>query len=663
VGGGFPFGDSVAGFDLSIPDPVWVDSELEARRWITRYLQTHRMNGGLGLDTETTGLDKIRDSVVFWSLSDGQTRICLDRKYLELFREPILENPEVNFDLTNAKFDAHMLKNSGIDISKAGDWRDTVVQSWLRNENNMGRHGLKECTTDLFGRVTPTFEETFGKIPKAKKGEQSTALYQVLRAAIENSESRIRAVDYASLDAYNSTMVRHRFDEILDEESVGWGSLKDYFYRVEVPFSKVLWKMERRGITTDKGYLMSQQGPMEARMEIISTEFNREFGDVINLKSTAHMRRFFFDHLKKDVIKETKGGTKGVKQPSTDAEVLEIWAGQGDPWAQKFLEYRGVAKIHGTYVSGLQQWLDANYRIHTSLNQVGTVTGRLSSSEPNLQNLPRPDEDEFKIREAFIGGERKKLLVADYEQLEMRLMAHFSGDPKMIQTIIDGKDLHSFTTAEMEGIPYDDVAAAKKTPKGLITAAIAELLLKRQNNKGTGFGIIYGIGGPKLAAKLTRETKKLITEQEGWGLIKRWLGVFPGVEDYIERTKLEMRNNGFVRVITGRKRRFGDVRNMNRRDAAQSERQAVNSIIQGTAAEMAKMAMIMAEDDSELRACEAAMLLQVHDELVFEVPDDEAIQQRALKRVKEIMEHPLPYDLYVPTPVSAGIADTWASAK
>jgi DNA polymerase-1 len=656
------------GFDLTIPSSVWVDSEHQARQWMTLYLQSHRKNGGLGIDSETTGLDKNRDSVIIWSLSDGETRITLDRKYIGLFKEPILENPEINFDLTNAKFDMHMFANSGAVLAKAGEIRDTVVMSWLHNENNQGRHGLKECVIDHFGRTTPTFTETFGKIPAPRKDKATGQMIKVtvgemIRSALSDPERFTYVTDYASLDAYNSTMLRRRFDELLDDESLGWGSLKDYFYMFESPFTKVLWAMERRGITVDKGYLMGQQSPMERRMEQMQASFVRANEGLINLNSPIHIRKFFFDKLQKQVIKETKGGKSGVKQPSTDAEVLEIWAGEGDQWAQLLLDYRSVSKIYGTYITGLQEWIDSNYRIHTSLNQAGTVTGRLSSNDPNLQNLPRPEEDEFKIREAFIAGERKKLLVCDYEQLEMRLMAHFSRDPKMIQAILDGKDLHSFTTAEMEGIPYDDVAKAKKTPKDQITEAIAELLLKRQNNKGTGFGIIYGIGGPKLAAKLTRETKKYIDEAEGWRLINKWLAVFPEVDRYITKTKNSMKDVGYVQVVTGRKRRFGDVRGMNRKDASQAERQAVNSVIQGTAAEIAKFSMIQCEQDRELKELDCQMLLQIHDELIFEVPDDPEVCARALKRVKEIMEHPFNFDLAVPIPVSGGLADSWAQAK
>jgi DNA polymerase-1 len=659
-------------FDMSIPGARWVETEHEARQWIDYYLQRHRETQSLGIDSETTGKDdKLRETVVVWSLSDGATRICLDKKFLGLFKEPILENPDINFDFTNVKFDTWRFGNTGVDLVKAGNWHCTLPQSWLYNENNQGRHGLKECISDYFGRVTPTFQQTFGKVPPRRVDKRtgmllSKTVEQLIKEKFSTPDGIVGGTDYASLDAYNSFMLRRFFDTQLAQIDTGYGwNLAQYYHTVEVPFSKVLYKMERRGVTVDAGYLKEQGVPMQARMTEIEHEFNRLAGKEVNLDSVHDMRLIFFDILKKESIKKTKGGKTGIKQDSTDAEVLETWAGEGDPWAQLALEYRGISKIKGTYVDGLQHWIDGNYRIHTSLNQTGTVTGRLSSSEPNLQNIPRADEDDFKIREAFIPAAYKRFVVADYEQLEMRLMAHFSGDPKMIDAIQKGMDLHCFTTAEIEGIPYEEVLAAKKVKKKEdLTTRQHELLLKRQNNKSTGFGIIYGIGGPKLAAKLTRETKHFVSEEEGWALINRWLNVFPDVKNYIDQTNRDMERFGFVQVITGRFRRFGDVRNMNRRDAAQAKRQAVNAVIQGTAAECAKYAMIACDRDPELKRLEADMLLQIHDELMFECPDSDEVSDQVQARVKEIMEHPFPgVELRVPLPASAGKGYSWASAK
>jgi DNA polymerase I-like protein with 3'-5' exonuclease and polymerase domains len=1050
------------GFDMSIPAGQWVGQVHEAQAWAQRFLQTYRRNNGLGIDTETTGLDRQRDRVVVWSLSDGTDRICMPGEFIGLLRESILENPNIAFNGTNIGFDAHMFANSGADISKAGEWRDTKVMSFLRNENNVGRHGLKESTKDHFNRTTPHFKEVFGSPIsqlKNKKGiitRQAVTVGDLVRRRFtvptppgnatdeewQEYEAKLelfnQACDYASLDAYNSNALTHFFDMELDGIGLNPGyTLKNYFYAVEVPFTKVLWKMERRGITVDRGHLEEQRGPMLTEMTAIEMDFNNLFNDPINLDSVHDVRRFFFEILKKDPIKFTDGGTTGNRQPSVDFDVLDTWAGQGDPWAQRLLRFRSISKIFGTYIEGLEKWIDPNYRIHTSLNQIGTVTMRLSSSEPNLQNIPRPGEDPYKIREAFTHGPNMMLVVADYKQLEMRLMAHFSQDQKMIDAIKNGIDLHCLTVAEMYGIPYDDVNSAKEAEdlvksgkRGPLTTREEELLFFRQAAKAcvhpdtvvrlngktrtaiegiasytsgrhgandlilplagvsvgdgrgsdipalyaypvqtkdgvhvltrrgaltcsfdhkfkladgrlveasqlrvgdelpetivplaedspyaplkyklfkgtppvflelnhqvayfagvfagdgyqsgahtlgiahgpigqiddtglpyeewqrsillsahavgldtiakpkkvylgsrhtqlyfnalglmsgnqkrlrvpdwvlqagrtsilhflgglidtdgtvdkrsgglsittkdpifagqlctairsagvrvalepnwnstyeryyyrvrvptadayliqpfmkhrgktarirfdvrsltqqknivtlvesagpipcfditvgaedhlymtngllthnTGFGIIYGIGGPHLAANLTKELHKLVTEREGCDLIRKWFAVFPGVEDYIDRKKKDVEHYGFVQTLVGRYRRFGDLKNMRSNvDRARELRQSVNSIIQGSASDLAKKAMLIADTDPELKECGAVLLLQIHDELILECPDDPEIVKRVKTRIKEIMAHPFDRELLVPIPASCSSGDTWAAAK
>jgi DNA polymerase-1 len=663
-------------FDLSVPAGKFVEDEREARELIPYLLQRSQERGGLGIDSETTGVNKFKDVVLIWSISDGIGRWTLPSAFLQMFKAPLLENPNVDFDGTNIVFDMHMFANSGVDLSKARSLRCTKVQSWLRNENNLGRHGLKDTIKDHFKRETPSFESIFGKLPPKRNGVQSVTVGDLIRTALADPIRRQVAADYASLDAYNSTSMREHFDKLLTEIELYPGyTMRDFFYAVEVPFTKVLYKMERRGLTVDAGYLRGLQGPMEREMENIEREFARAASQteprLVNLNSVNDVRWFFFDLLGKTPTKMTDGGKTGIKKPSVDAEVLEDWAGEGDAWAQLLMKYRSISKIHGTYVVGLQEWLDPLCRIHTSLNQTGTVTGRLSSSEPNLQNIPRISEDQFKIREAFIPSERMRLIVADYAQLEMRLMAHFSGDVKMIEAIKKGTDLHCLTVSEMEGIPYDDVAAAVKAEKAHkagklnreLTEREQELLLKRQNAKATGFGIIYGIGGPRLAAQLTRTTGKFISPQEGNQLIQKWLNVFPGVRKYIEDRKSFVWKTGFVQTIMGRFRRFGDLRGMSKMDAAMCERQAVNAIVQGTAADVAKMAMLKAEHDPELARLGAQLLLQVHDELIFECPDDDETVAAVKNRVKQIMEDPFGVPLMVPLPAEAGQGYSWATAK
>lgn len=676
-------------FDMSVPPGRFVQTEGEARQWIDHFLKTHKMNDGLGLDTETTGLDKIRDRPLFWSLSDGQSRICLSADFLPLFKQPLLENPEVSFDLTRAKFDGWMLYNAGIDIRKAKALRDTSVQDWLLNENKIGRHGLKETVTEYFGRKTPEFTDVFGEVPKKKidkvTGKNlSKTVGDLVREGFADPARMFACADYASLDAYNSTSVRKFLDNELEQVSIGghYGNLKRLYHEVSSPFTKVLLNCEIRGMTADKGHLMGLQGPMEKRMEEIVGDFNqaatRLSGAVvdINLDSTTDMRWFFFDLLKKEPSKMTKGGAKGVPMPSTDADVLDKWAGEGDEWAGRMKEYRIISKIYGTYVVGLQKWLDPEYRIHTSINQTGAVTGRLSSSEPNLQNIPRPDTDRFKVRDAFIPREGKILVVADYEQLEMRIMAHFSKDPKMIHFIMSGMDLHAITASEMYGPSYDDIMAAKKHEgdykKGKrqdeLTSREVELLGLRQAAKRTGFGIIYGIGGLGLSAQLTEDLHRVFTPQEGNALIQKWFGVFDGCNQYIEGVKNRIFHDGYVQTLLGRYRRFGDLRAMGnsqvaKADRARALRQGGNAEIQGSASDIAMMAMIHFDNDPDMKKIGSELLMQIHDELIVECWNDPECIAQTKKRLVEIMEHPLPEDLIIPLPASCGHGWTWASAK
>jgi DNA polymerase I-like protein with 3'-5' exonuclease and polymerase domains len=375
---GFPFGELVPNFDLTIPNPVFVETEEEANIWINHFLESHKLVGSLGLDSETSGLSKHKDVVIIWSLSDGANRICIPAKFIHLFKKPILENPEINFDLTNAKFDAHMFANTGADISLAGNWYCTLPQSFLLDENRQGRHGLKECKKDYLGRDPITFEMVFGKIPPARKGVKKTS-GDLINAALADPIQKMKASDYASIDAYDTFTLRRFFDEELaDIEMFPGYTLKDFYHQVECKFTKVLWKLERRGFQMDAGYLWERKGPMEDSMTAIEKEFNKQAGQVINLRAHGQVRKFFIEILGKEPLKMTSGGTKGIPQPSVDEEVLDTWAGQGDPFAIEMLKYRGIEKAYSTYVTSLMDIVDPNYRVHTTLNQIGAASGRLS---------------------------------------------------------------------------------------------------------------------------------------------------------------------------------------------------------------------------------------------------------------------------------------------
>lgn len=664
-------------FDMTIPASVYIDTEAEANEWAEYFHRVGISGVTLGLDTETTGLDKQKDHVVVWSISDGVHRLCVPVRFLPNFRY-VLEEPRIDFAFTNVKFDTHMLANEGIDLTKAGKWKCTVVQTWLLNENS-NRKGLKECILDVFRRATPTFTDTFGKITKQKVDKKTGALVgetmaDVLIRHFSNPQLRTKAADYASLDAYNTKKLCDYREAELAAVNMGQMSLLEYFNDIETEFSKTLYRCERRGITLDQGFFKELEGPMLKEMEEISAEFVRGAtlltGSpvVFNIASGPQISWFFYTVLQKPVTKWTKGGTSGKKSPCTDSEVIEAWAEDGCQWARKLIRYRDLAKNYSTYVTSLQDYLDRNFRIHTNLNHTGTVTGRLSSSGPNLQNIPAGDK--YSLRSGFISGFRKVLIVADYEQVEMRLMAHLANDLKMIDAINTGIDLHCFTVSQMHKIPYEEVIAAKKA-EGKVKDGLLDkltdrqvwLLNQRKAAKRVGFGIIYGIGGGKLAHDLSIELNEELSREDGDRLIEQWLDVFPAIRQYIDDSQYYMAKDGYVQTLLGRFRRFGDVKNMQRKDRSRANRQAVNATVQGSAADIAKLAMILIDNDAELKEYGAELLLQVHDELIVECDDIPEVVVKAKARVKYLMENALGVPLRVPITCSIHSGYTWAEAK
>lgn len=657
-----------------IPDSEWLDTEekvIEAGNYLANSPRQL-----IAFDTETTGLDIARDYPLMFSISDGIRRFASMWDpwiYHPAINEWVLKNKKIVKVGSDVKFDMHMSANRGIFLE--GDIRDTVVMDWLGDENRWS-HGLKDTASDHCGIKMKHFKEVFPMIPKKKNRPIDTPGDAILRK-MSTAEGRTEAIEYAGLDAFATVKVH---DFLVDRLSNDWinpeYNLWQYYCNWETDFTRVLWNMERRGFMICTGHLKAQIDPLNAEELRLLGELAKRLGHPINPNSTPQLRALFFDELKYKPTKWTDGGKSGIKQPSTDAEVLEEFARAGCPYSKLILEARSVVKTRSTYIETPLALVDDNLRLHTKLLQQGTVTGRLSSREPNLQNLPRPDNDTCHIREAFIAPPGKVLLVADYEQLEMRIMAHFSQDPKMIKAITDGLDLHCFTVSLMYGVSYDEVVAAVKKKKSGAPLNDRDKLLigYRQAAKATGFGLIYGIGPNKLAINLTEELKRTVDRAEAVGMIKNYFRVFQGVKSFIDGTHQSCRENEFVRTLIGRKRRLPEINAKGGRDddddvnasgiAAMARRQSVNSIIQGTAADIAKSAMIRCEYDEELNTLGVIMLLQIHDELIFELDEDHGVIELARKRVKAIMEHPFPgHDLSVPLPTDDNIVYCWAHAK
>lgn len=681
-----------------IPKAEWIDTASQAQE-AAEYLYDHARENGLGTDTETTGLHLVKDIPLLMSLSDGNRRFAFWIQ--NVFNWPwilddLLRNPEIPKIGTKIKFDMHMCANIGINIE--GPKEDTLVMDWLYDENRNGRHGLKETAKDHCGLVMKEFKEIFPmrapvrpskKNPLGIPGESAgDAIRRVMADPIESQ----RGVEYAGLDAWGSVRVKMWLKEQLSGIEVYSGrTLWDHFMDTERPFTQVLYNMERRGITVCLGHLRAQGVPMEHDLKALEAEIVRLVGWPINPNSPLQLRKYFFEEKGLKPLHYTDGGSSGIKQPSTDYDTLVHFKEnpQGNDSrpsevAAKMIKQREIAKSKSTYVEGLQTWVDAFFRIHTTLNQHVTVSGRLSSVEPNLQNIPRPGEDKFKIRAAFCAALGKILVIADYDQLEMKLMAHFSQDPEMIGAIRDGKDLHCYTVALMYGENYDEVFEAKKVKKKEdLTPRQEALLLLRQAAKNTGFGLIYGIGPLKLSQQLVEvgvfeapKTEQDLKEniKKAKQLIDKYFRAFPGAKAFIDGTHKRCMEVEYVQTLVGRFRRLPGINAKGGGGAdgedgggivAEAKRQAVNTIIQGTAADVAKQAMIVAEYDEELRSIGAQMLLQIHDELIFEVDDEPEKIAACKRRVQQIMEHPfgMDFNLSVDLTAAAGSGYTWVDAK
>ena len=408
--------------------------------------------------------------------------------------------------------------------------------------------------------------------------------------------------------------------------------LEKLYTDIELPLARVLARMEKHGVRIDSAELGRLSGLMESEIARLTAEIHALAGKPFNVSSPQQLGRILFEDLGLPApVKYGKG-----KTISTAADVLEDLAAEHEI-VRKVLEYRQLTKLKGTYVDALPALIDPRTgRLHTSFNQTGAATGRLSSSNPNLQNIPIRTELGREIRAAFVPRPGWKLIVADYSQIELRLVAHMSRDPVLVEAFRNGEDIHTRTAAEVLGIPPLMV-----TPEA------------RRSAKAVNFGIVYGISPFGLAAQLG------ISQREAQTYIESYFARYAGVRKFIDATIAEVRRSGVTRTLFGRERPIPDINSRNPNARGFAERTAVNSPLQGTAADLIKLAMVRIDREMQSRGSQGAMLLQVHDELVFEAPPDETAGIAAL--AKREMEEV--YRLEVPLLVDVGIGDNWRDAK
>ena len=571
------------------------------------------------VDTETTGLDALAAELVGISLSVKPGEACyipvahrngevqLNRDAVLAKLKPWLESQTHLKVGQNLKYDAHIFANYGITLN--GIAFDTLLESYVL-ESHLP-HNMDSLAERHLGMKTIRYEEVCGK-----------GVHQI---GFDQVDLKI-ATDYAAEDS-DITLRLHL--ELWPQIQENPGLL--YVYeQIEMPAMRVLGIMERNGIRIDSALLAKQGQQVGKRLLELEGEIHKLAGQPFNIQSPKQIAEILFGQLELPVIKKTPSGA-----PSTDEEVLQKLA-EDYPLPARILDYRSLAKLMSTYIEKLPRMADPKTgRVHTNFSQATAVTGRLASSDPNLQNIPVRTEEGRRIREAFIPADGCKLLSADYSQIELRIMAHIAEDENLLTAFRDGKDVHQATAAEIFGIALDEVSSEQ-----------------RRYAKVINFGLIYGMSAFGLAGNLG------IERSAAQNYIAKYFDRYPGVAQYMEHTRLEARENGYVETVFGRRLWLPEIKGSNGPRRQGAERAAINAPMQGTAADLIKLAMIAVEDWLEKEQLKTKLLLQVHDELVFDVPLDEI----------ELLQAKLPglmcnvAELKVPLVVSIGIGDNWEEA-
>ena len=581
-------------------------------------LQRMQETDHFAIDTETTSLDyRIAELVGFSVAFDANDAYYiplahdyenapeqLNREAVLAQIKPILENEQVRKIGHHLKYDAHIFANHGIVIQ--GWYFDTMLASYVLNAAAT-RHGMDDVARVYLSHLTTTFEQIAGKGAKQKTFNQI--------------ELEV-AAHYAAEDAH----VTYRLYEVLSAKLQPFPELVNILHNIEMPVARVLTGMEEDGIKLDHAFLDQLSVEFSETMQTLENQATELAGEAFNIASPKQVGEVLFDKL------GIKGGKKtATGQYSTSESVLEKIE---HPLAEVILEHRGLAKLKNTYTDRLvEQSHDTTHRVHTSYHQALTATGRLSSTDPNLQNIPIRTQIGRQIRKAFIAPEGRVLLAADYSQIELRLMAHFSQDDALVHAFQHGQDVHRRTASEVLSIAIEDVTNDQ-----------------RRQAKAVNFGLLYGMSEFGLIRQLG------FTREESQNYIKQYFHRYPGIYEYMQRTRQLALEQGFVETILGRRLYTPDIdaRNMMVRKAA--ERAAINAPLQGSAADIIKIAMI--EVDKILPKDQAKLLLQVHDELVFEA--DESIAEELSRQITDVMQSVV--QISVPLVVEVGQGLNWDAA-
>ena len=573
------------------------------------------------IDTETDSLDGMRAQIVGISLAvapyeaayiplrhsyaGAADQLPIDQVLARL--RPWLENPARAKLGQNIKYDTHVFANAGIEVR--GYLHDTMLQSYVLEAHKP--HGLESLADRHLRRKGLSYEDLCGK-----------GAHQISFAQVEIE----RAAEYSCEDSEMTLQVHQALWPQLECEA----GLLDVYRRIEMPTAQILGRIERTGVLIDPARLAAQSQQLAERMLALEREAYELAGQPFNLGSPKQIGEILFGKLGLPVKKKTASGA-----PSTDEEVLAELAADY-PLPARLMEHRSLSKLKGTYTDKLPLMINpATGRVHTNYAQAVAVTGRLSSNDPNLQNIPIRTPEGRRVREAFIAPPGHSILSADYSQIELRIMAHISGDEGLLRAFGDGVDVHRATASEVFGAPVNEVSSEQ-----------------RRYAKVINFGLIYGMSAFGLASNLG------IDRTAASAYIERYFARYPGVKRYMDETKVSAREKGYVETLFGRRVVLPEINGGNGPRKSAAERQAINAPMQGTAADLIKLAMIAVQGvlDAEQRATK--MIMQVHDELVFEVPEAELEWARlAVPRIMASVA-----ELKVPLLAEVGVGANWDEA-
>ena len=591
-------------------------TEADLNRWVEKLKQAKLF----ALDTETDNLDYMAANLVgiSFALENGEAAYLplqldylgapktLEKTTALALLKPVLENPAIQKVGQNFKYDLTIFARNGIDVQ--GVAFDTMLESYVLNST--GRHNMDDLAKRYLGHQTISFEEIAGK------GKNQLTFNQI---PLE------KAAEYAAEDA-DVTM---KLQQVLWEKLSKEPTLEKLFKEMELPLLGVLSRMERRGVLIDSDALFLQSNEIANRLSELEEQAYVLAGQPFNLASTKQLQEILFDKLGLPVIQKTPKGA-----PSTNEEVLEELAFSHE-LPKVLVEHRGLSKLKSTYTDKLPQMVNPQTgRVHTSYHQAVTATGRLSSSDPNLQNIPIRNEEGRRIRQAFIACEGFTVVAADYSQIELRIMAHLSQDQGLINAFTQGKDIHRSTAAEIFGVALDEVTSEQ-----------------RRNAKAINFGLIYGMSAFGLSRQLG------IGRADAQSYMDLYFKRYPGVQTFMHDIREKAKAQGYVETLFGRRLYLPDINSSNGMRRKAAERVAINAPMQGTAADIIKRAMIQLDQKLQ-NDPDIAMIMQVHDELVFEVRSEKVAFYSDL--IKTQMESAA--DLVVPLIVDVGQGTNWDEA-